>query len=252
MKLYIITGASRGLGAALAEALIAPGHRLICMARSKAPLAALRKRAKAQGCKVDALAVDLADPGKAVAALKRSLAGVDHAACTSACLINNAGVVEPIHAVGRLRPAEIAAGVAVNLTAPLALTAAFLRLTSAWPAERKILNISTGAARKAYAGWSIYCATKAALDHFTRCLALEQQGQANGAKVVALAPGVIDTAMQEAVRRAAPEEFAELPRFVALKESGQLPSPRDAARRVLGHLERADFGATPVDDVRNA
>lgn len=169
MKLYIFTGASRGLGAALAEALIDPGHRLICMARSKSPIA---------------------------------------------------------------------------------LTAAFLRLTSAWPAERKILNISTGAAHKAYAGWSIYCATKAALVHFTRCLALEQQGQANGAKVVALAPGVIDTAMQEAVRRATPEEFAELPRFVALKESGQLPSPRDAAQRVLCYLERADFGNEPVVDIR--
>jgi NAD(P)-dependent dehydrogenase (short-subunit alcohol dehydrogenase family) len=251
LKLYVITGASRGLGAALAEALIAREHRLICMARSKAPLAALRNRAKTQGCALTALTIDLVDYGKAVAALRKALAGIDHVACTSACLINNAGVVEPIRPAEKLRPAEIAASVAVNLMAPIALTAAFLRLTAAWRTERRVLNISTGAAHTAYAGWSMYCATKAALDHFTRCLALEQKGQPNGAKVVALAPGVIDTAMQQAVRRAKPEEFAELPRFVALKESGQLPSPQDAAQRVLRYLGSADFGIQPVADIRN-
>lgn len=250
MKLYIITGASRGLGAALAEALIDPENRLICMARSKAPLAALRRRAKARGCLVDAHTIDIADADCAVATLEGALAALDPAQFSSASLINNAGVVEPIRTVERLLPVDIAAAVAVNLTAPIALTAAFLRRTAAWPAERKILNISTGAAHKPYAGWSVYCATKAALDHFSRCLALEQQGQPNAAKVVALAPGMIDTAMQAAVRDAKPEEFAELPRFLALKEAGQLPTPQEAAQRLLRYLERADFGAKAVDDVR--
>jgi len=113
-----------------------------------------------------------------------------------------------------------------------------------------VLNISSGAAHTAYAGWSMYCATKAALDHFTRCVALEQAGLPNGAKVVALAPGMIDTTMQATVRSAGPDAFAESARFIALKESGQLPSPGDAAGRVLRYLERADFGVKPVDDVR--
>ena len=250
MKLYVITGASRGLGAALAEGLIDPGHRLICMARGKAPLAALRKRGKAQGCVITALAVDLRDPEKASAALKRALASIDQATCTSACLINNAGVVEPIGPADKLLPGEISVGVQVNLAAPMALTAVFLRQTASWSASRKVLNISSGAAHTAYAGWSLYCATKAALDHFTRCVALEQAGLPNGAKVVALAPGMIDTAMQAAVRSAGPDAFAESARFIALKESGQLPSPRDAAERVLRYLDRVDFGTKPVDDVR--
>lgn len=252
MRLYVITGASRGLGAALAAALISPDNRLICMARSKSALGALRQRAKAQDCEVMALVADLNDPARSVAALKRALAGVDQTTCTSACLINNAGVVEPIGPAEKLLPSEISAGVMVNLAAPMALTAAFLRLTAEWSASRKVLNISSGAAHKAYAGWSMYCATKAALDHFTRCVALEQGSRSNGAKVVALAPGMIDTAMQAAVRSAKPGEFAELPRFIALKEEGQLPTPQDAAQRLLRYLERADFGAKPVDDVRNA
>ena len=250
MKLYVITGASRGLGAALAEALIDPGHRLVCMARSKAPLVALQKRAKARSCTVTALVVDLADPEASVAALDKVLAGIDQATCISACLINNAGVVEPIGPAEKLLPGDISAGVQVNLAAPMALTAAFLRHTANWRTPRKVLNISSGAAHTAYAGWSMYSATKAALDQFTRCVALEQSALGNGAKVVALAPGLIDTAMQATVRGADPADFAELPRFIAIKASGQLPAPEEAAQRVLRYLERADFGDQPVDDVR--
>lgn len=250
MKLYIITGASRGLGAALAEALIDPGHRLICLARSKAPLVALRKRAKARGCTITALVADLADPGTSAAALQKALARIDQATCLSASLINNAGVVEPIGPVEKLLAGEISAGVQVNLAAPMALTAVFLRHTANWRAPRRVLNISSGAAYTAYAGWSLYSATKAALDQFTRCVALEQSALQNGAKVVALAPGMIDTAMQAAVRRASPADFAELPRFIAVKASGQLPTPQEAAQRVLSYLERADFGDVTVDDVR--
>lgn len=252
MKLYIITGASRGLGAALTDALIDPDHRLICLARSKAALNALRKRAKTKGCDLAALAVDLGDSEKAAAALKKALIDIDPANCTSACLINNAGVVEPICTADKLLPREIAVGVHVNVTAPMALTALFLNLTAAWQAERKVLNISSGAAHKPYAGWSFYCATKAALDQFTRCVALEQQELTNGARIVSLAPGVIDTAMQETIRHTSTEDFKEAPRFIALKESGQLASPAATAQRLLRYLGRPDFGATSVDDVRNS
>ncbi len=252
MKLYIITGASRGLGAALTQALIDPDHRLICLARSKAPLEALRERAKARGCDLAPLTVDLGDAGKAVAALTKALTDIDPTACTCVCLINNAGVVEPVCMADKLLPREIADGVHVNLVAPMALTALFLKLTAGWQAERKVLNISSGAAHRAYAGWSFYCATKAALDQFTRCVALEQQELTNGARIVSVAPGVIDTAMQEAIRRKTTEDFRELPRFVALKESGQLASPAAVAERLLRYLARPDFGAAPVDDVRSS
>lgn len=251
MKLFVITGASRGLGAALADALIDPDHRLILMARHTAPLAALRRRAQARGCKVRALGVDLTHPGKAAAALKRALAGVDQTICGSACLINNAGVIEPIGPSEELLPDPISAGVQINLAAPMALTAAFLRLTADWQAARQVVNISSGAAHKVYAGWSMYCATKAALDQFTRCVALEQSSRPNGAKVVALAPGMIDTDMQATVRSADPGAFAEVSRFIALKETGQLQTPGQAAQRILRYLARADFGTAPVDDLRN-
>lgn len=249
MKLYIITGASRGLGAALADALIAPDHHLVCMARS--PLSALRERAAAKGCVVDARSVDLCDVAEGVAALEASLSAVNSDAVTEACLINNAGTVEPVRPAQQLLPAEIAASVAVNLTAPMALTSLFLHLTADWAGARKVVNITSGAAHKPYQGWSVYCATKAALDHFSRCVALEQQGQPRGARIASLAPGMIDTDMQAVIRNLAPGDFKEQSRFLALKESGQLASPEAAARRIIAYLQASDFGIQPVVDLRD-
>ena len=93
---------------------------------------------------------------------------------------------------------------------------------------------------------------KAGLDHFSRALALDEAQRENGAAVVSLAPGVIDTEMQVQLRGADAAGFPERGFFVDLKEKGQLTSPEAAAARVLAYLNRGDFGASPVADVRDA
>ena len=90
------------------------------------------------------------------------------------------------------------------------------------------------------------------MDNLSRAVALDQAELARGAKIVSLAPGVIDTDMQTALRGAASEGFPEQAAFLRLKETGQLTSSRDAAARVIAYLERSDFGAAPVADVRDA
>ena len=250
MKLTIITGASRGLGAALADALLEPGQRLICLARS--PLPELAQRAKDQGCALDLLRVDLADPAAAASVLENHLSHIAGGGIVEARLINNAGTAVPVVPAHKLPAIDVAQSVAVNLAAPIALTAAFLRATGNWSADRKILNISSGAAHTAYAGWSVYCATKAGLDQFSRCVALEQRDLARGARIVSLAPGVIDTDMQTSIRAAAPGDFPAQPRFLALKASGQLANPASAAQRILAYMERSDFGERTVADLRDA
>ncbi len=253
MRLTIVTGASRGLGAALADALLEPGQRLICLARS--PLPELEQRAKDQGCALDLLRVDLADPAAAASVLENHLSHIAGGGIVEARLINNAGTAVPVGPADRFSMAEIAQSVhsvAVNLAAPIALSAAFLRATGDWSADRKILNISSGAAHTAYPGWSVYCATKAGLDQFSRCVALEQRDLARGARIVSLAPGVIDTDMQTSIRAAAPGDFPAQPRFLALKASGQLVAPASAALRILAYMERSDFGARTVADLRDA
>jgi NAD(P)-dependent dehydrogenase (short-subunit alcohol dehydrogenase family) len=98
---------------------------------------------------------------------------------------------------------------------------------------------------------ALYCAGKAGLDHFTRCLALDEALHNNPAKVVSLAPGVIDTDMQTDLRSAQGANFPDQNMFVQMKNSGALTSPDDAARQLLAYLHRADFGSHPVADVRD-
>src|SRR6185369_4887665 len=146
---------------------------------------------------------------------------------------------------------ELEDAIRVDLEAPLLLTAAFLRATQAWPAQRKVLNISSGLGRRAMASQALYCAAKAGLDHFTRCVALEEAQRPNGAKVCSLAPGVIDTDMQVQLRSSDPAQFPDMGYFTGLKDQGTLTSPEEAARRVIAYLARADFGSHSVGDVRD-
>ena len=107
------------------------------------------------------------------------------------------------------------------------------------------------AAAPAMAAQAPYCAAKAGMDHFTRCSALDEAQHPHGARLVSLAPGVIDTDMQSQLRAGDPAAFPDLERFVELKRQGQLTSPAEAASRVLAWLERPDFGTQPVADVRD-
>lgn len=247
--LFILTGASRGLGAALAELLIAPGHVLLCIARHN-PFE-LAARARDHGARVEQWNADLGQPIEVAARLESWLAAYDPAAVAGATLINNAAALTRVGPLDGCADAEISAALRVSLEAPLVLTAAFLRATREWTAARRILNISSGLGRRAMAGQATYCAAKAGMDHYTRAVALDEAQRPHGAKIVSLAPGVIDTDMQVHLRAADPQGFPDQAIFVGLKEGGQLASSADAAARVLGYLNRPDFGANPVADVRD-
>ena len=173
----------------------------------------------------------------------------------SATLINNAGVIPRIGPLDQCPPEDLANALRVGLEAPMQLTAAFLRATTAWVdaswrGPRKVLNISSGLGRSAMAAQAPYCAAKAGMDHFTRCSALDEAQREHGARLVSLAPGVIDTDMQVQLRAGDPAAFPDRSRFVELQRQGQLTAPDTAAARVLAYLNRADFGSLPVADVR--
>jgi len=242
-ELYILTGASRGMGAAIARRLLAaPDAVVLCLSRQANPALA--------GTNCEQWAIDLAAPVEAAARLGAWLATHDGMSFASATLINNAATLTRIGGIEDCSDAELSSALRVGLEAPLLLSAAFLRATREWRAVRRVLNISSGLGRRAMAGQAPYCATKAGMDHLSRALALDEARHPNGAKVVSLAPGVIDTDMQVALRSGDPAGFPEQANFIALKEKGQLTSPDDAAARVLAYLNRADFGVNPVADVR--
>lgn len=253
MHLVILTGASRGLGLAMARAILRPDHHLLAMARQ--PAAELQAAAQASGAELEQWAVDLVDTLPLAARLRAWLADwpATHAGSppTSATLINNAAMLADPAPLAESDPAALSAAVRVSLEAPLVLTAAFLAATATWPGPRKVLNISSGLGRWAMAGSAGYCAAKAGLDHLTRAVALEEAQRLNGARLVSLAPGVIATDMQVQLRSADPARFSERQRFVSLHEQGGLDSPETAAAKVLAVLARPDFGAQAVGDVRD-
>lgn len=249
-RLYIVTGASRGLGAAMAEQLLAPDAHLLTMSRG--PDHGLDSKAATAGARLEQWAVDLAHPVAVAARLEAWLRQRDAASFSSATLINNAAITGqpgPIDA-GDLE--GLSALLRIGLEAPMLLAGAFLRATRQWTGPRRVLNISSGAGRSPLAGAAGYCAAKAGLDHFSRVTAIDEAARNDGARIVSLAPGVIDTDMQTEMRSADPERFPEVQRFLDMKTSGQLASPQQAAARVLAWLDRPDFGSKPVADVRDA
>jgi NAD(P)-dependent dehydrogenase (short-subunit alcohol dehydrogenase family) len=247
--LFILTGASRGMGLAIAQALLQPGHTLLCISRrTNDPLAA---QASAAGVQLLQWPMDLGDAVAAADRLQAWLGEQPAHRYASANLVNNAGVVPAPGPLQQASTAELSNALRVGLEAALLLSAGFLRATDGWSGPRKILNISSGLGRRAMAGSAAYCAAKAGMDHFSRALALEQAEQPNGAKVVSLAPGVIDTDMQQQLRAADPQRFPERERFMQLKAQGLLDTPAQAAAKVLACLNRPDFGADPIADVRD-
>lgn len=254
LHLTLLTGGSRGMGLAMASQLLQPGHMLVSIARHTQPT--LTATASAQSAVLEQWPQDLARSEESARRLTDWLAAQDPARFASATLINNAGVIPPIAPLSASNLSEVAQALRVGLEAPMLLTAAFLGATEHWrhadgtPLARKVLNISSGLGRRAMASQAPYCAAKAGMDHFTRCVALEEALKPYGARVCSLAPGVIDTDMQLQLRSTDPTQFPDAAHFANLQSAGELTSPAEAAARVLAWLERADFGTVPVADVR--
>ncbi|GAC1605922.1 MAG: SDR family oxidoreductase [Ramlibacter sp.] len=247
--LTILTGASRGMGHAMAQQLIAAGHDLLCISRkTNDTLAGLATQA---GVACEQWAHDLARPESAAAKLETWLSRRDAAGLASVTLINNAGLLPPIASLGGVPARDLSDALRVDLEAPMLLAGAFLRATAGWKAQRRILNISSGLGRHAMGSQAPYCAAKAGMDHFSRAVALEEAAAPNGARIVSLAPGVIDTDMQVQLRGANANAFPDIANFIGLKERGALATAQEAATKVLAFLARPEFGANPVSDIRD-
>lgn len=245
-RLVIVTGASRGLGHALVQALLLPGTRLLTMSRGLCELPPVA------GAVHEDWQVDLAEPLALGERLAAWLHGLPGARFRAVWFVHNAATLSTPAALAEVPLLELARAARVNLEAPLLLSAAFLRATAGWSGRKQLLFISSGLGRTAMAGAASYCATKAGIDHLARTLALEEAARPNGARVVSLAPGVIDTDMQVQLRGADPAAFAARSRFVDLHQGGQLLSPAAVAAKIVAYLGRENYGASPVADVRDS
>lgn len=242
--LAIVTGASRGLGEALALGYIARGIPLVTVARSRS--ARLDDAANQADTPVTQIQADLSDPAVAGQTAEK-VATLIPGNLKRCILVNNAGTVQPIANTRRLTDAgAISAALTLNITSLMLISSAALNAVQT-NTDCRILNISSGAGRNPMPGWGVYCATKAAVDIYSRVLAQEHPG----VRIVSLAPGVIDTPMQQAIRASDQDDFPNVERFQDMHRQGQLASPADTARHIIQYIERDDFGTTVLDDIRN-
>lgn len=192
-KTVVITGASRGIGAAAARYLAAQGANVVLGARSSGAIESLATEINAQGGAALAVACDVAQFAQ-VAALVQSakdrFGGVD-------VLINNAGLIDPIARIDDSDPEAWSTIVDVNLKG------VYYGFRAAVPVMLEngggtVINISSGAANGALEGWSHYCATKAAVLSLTKCA--DKEFRAQGIRVIGLSPGTVATEMQDQIR----------------------------------------------------
>jgi benzil reductase ((S)-benzoin forming) len=237
------------MGLAMAEQLCTPKQTLLCISRGSSD--ALAALAKKNGTTLIQWQADLAQPEAVANKLMAWLKTQEGSNFNQVSLINNAGVIGHLGPIEQATASSVQQALSINLAAPMLLTQVFLQATRAWPSKRKVLQISSGLGRRAMAASAVYCATKAGLDHFSRSAALDEALLANPAHIVSLAPGVIDTDMQTDLRSGNPTGFPDQANFIQLKQSGSLTSPAEAAARVLGFLQRGDFGGNVVADVRD-
>ena len=240
-KAAVVTGHSQGLGAAIAAELLSRNVHVLGLARRGN--ADLSKRF---GGLLSEVRLDLADSAKLVEWLQSDALGRFLGGFPLAVLVNNAGMLQPIGPLETQDVTLVSRAVAVNVAAALMMSAAFVT-ASGNASDRRILHISSGAARNAYAGWSVYCATKAALDHHARAVALDRTP---GLRISSVAPGVIDTEMQAEVRASTDEKFPDRERFVTMKREGTLRRPDEAGRDVVTYLLSDRFGSEPATEVR--
>ncbi|CAM4243550.1 short-chain dehydrogenase [Bacillus manliponensis] len=239
MRYVILTGASRGLGEAIALQLLQEGTRLICISRKDNEMLAQQ----AQNLNIPLLfyPFDLEKVHNIESLMGEIFSHVNKQEISSIHLINNAGMLAPTKPIEKSEGADLIANVNVNLLAPMLLTSSFMKHTKDLKVDKRVINISSGAGQNPYFGWGAYCTTKAGLNMLTKCISIEEAEKEHPVQIISFAPGVIDTDMQTQIRQTPREDFIQLDRFIALKDENQLLSPQYVAESIIHLLETDHF-----------
>jgi len=234
-RIAVVTGVSKGLGAALAAALLERGANVVGIGRSAAP-----------GLGSDRFRLVVADLADTAALPARARALFDELASRSPdaiALLNNAAVATPAGTIGAVDDDELARSFAVNLVAPAILANGLVRSFADRPGDRRLINVSSGAAAHAIPGAGAYSATKAGLEMLTFAVSAEQG--LDGIAAITIRPGIIDTPMQKFMRAQPADRVPSVDMFLEFHESGSLVPPETTAGKIVEHLV---FG--PIDTGR--
>ena len=224
MKLFILTGGSRGLGHALCEQFKARGYSVLEFSRS-AP-------------NEYSIPVDLADPEASRLTVANAIASLDKGQLEELLFVSNAGMLAPIGPASDKSVSAVLANMNTNFVSAILVITEIVRRFQATACRKIIVNISSGAALNARAGWSLYCAAKAGMENFIHALASEQEAEAQPFLPINIDPGVMDTEMQALIRASSTEDFPDVEHFVQRKNQGSLAAPDAIAASIALILEQ--------------
>lgn len=223
---FLVTGASKGLGRSIAKSIASSGHVVIALARNSEELG--RTGEELVTLQPDSMVIpcDLGrreDIANAASTIKNSFSHL-------AGIIHNAGTIHPIAKMLNVEKDQWDRSIQVNLIGVQDLTN---RLESLLGGEfhTRITTISSGAAKRSIHGWSAYCVAKAGLDMWAMCMA--EEGSSGNISAVSIAPGIVDTGMQNDIRNSDNIAFPSLPNFIEYYENGELSNPEDVAGKLL-------------------
>jgi len=226
----IVTGVSRGLGAALCSELLERGYTVLGIGRASNP--------ELIGNRYRFLELDLADAVHVATTVAPAFEALKERRPASVCLLNNAATVSPVGTLGQLAADEIMSALSVNLAAVVTLANVFCRVFTDEAMARRVINVSSGAAEHALQGEAVYCVAKAGVEMLTRTLAAEQQAPTFHA--ITVRPGVIDTDMQLFARSQTPDVLPSVELFKGFHSQGRLVAPSVVASKIVSRLVVGD------------
>lgn len=220
MKYAIITGASKGLGEAIAKRLIHEQIAVVSVSRTENK--EVKNLAIEKGIDYKHFSCNLSLEQE----IQEVFMVISHYIFKKnpeeLFIFNNAGVIEPIQTVGNLDQAPVIRSIQVNLIAPILITNLFFSKAQLPNTKITVINVTSGAAVRSHEGWSVYCSSKAGLNMFTQTAAIEQAEMKTNNKIIAFSPGIMDTEMQATIRSSSKDAFKELDRFKEFKEKNLL------------------------------
>jgi len=223
VKAFIITGTSSGIGLALCESLLEDEQNVVL---------GISRSQKVEHPRYQHLSLDLNDLA--------DLEAIEFPEWKNAeqiSLVHNAGWIGPIQKMGIQELGAIASSYIINLVAPAVLSNRFISKFKDHKAQKVILSISSGAAHTPIAGWATYCSSKAGLDMLSKSINEEHADIIN----LSIAPGKVDTPMQNDIRFADENEFPRLKEFQDYHKCGELSDPKEIAlkyKKVLSNPEQ--------------
>ena len=241
---YLVTGASKGIGRSIAISIASSGKPVIALARKSAELEMVGT--ELSNLHPDCMTISC-DLGKS-ADISNAAETICNRFTHLSGLIHNAGTINPIANMMDVEREDWARSIQVNLIGVQELTCQLDSILGG-AAHSRVTTISSGAAKRSIHGWSAYCVAKAGLDMWAMCMA--EEGAKNNISSLAIAPGIVDTGMQEDIRSSDVNSFPALPNFIGYHENGELSNPDDVAEKLLPYCLGNEGENGQRLDVRN-